>query len=58
MEAFDVAVGKALVRSIAWTTGIMTHAAGRNTPYAAITADPWAVKLLNPTVPPLSGNVT
>jgi cholesterol transport system auxiliary component len=58
VEAFDVAVGKALVRSIAWTTGIMTHAAGRNTPYAAITADPWAVKLLNPTVPPLSGNVT
>ena len=40
VEAFDVAVGKALVRSIAWTTGIMTHAAGRNTPYAAITATP------------------
>ena len=36
VEAFDVSMGKALVRSIAWVTGAMTRAAGRNPPPAKL----------------------
>ena len=51
VEAFDVTMGKTLVRSIVWTTGIMTHAAGRSHSHAAITPDVWAVNVSNPAVP-------